>query len=338
MIARMRHLFRFLIVTFLAGNIFAGGASADDASKIAAYKRSGWAQTDFSKRSIDLKEILSGGPSKDGIPSIDNPIFKPIAEVSDISDQEPVISFAINGDARAYPLRILMWHEIVNDTVGGVPVTVTYCPLCNAAIVFERTVNGKVMDFGTTGLLRNSDLVMYDRQSQSWWQQFTGTAIVGSMLGTRLKVLPARLASYQNFKKRYANGKVQVPNNPGTRNYGRNPYANYDRTAYPFLYKGSMPEGIKPMERVVAFRQNNKLQIYALPLLAKKKQLKSGDIIVKWSAGQTSALDHARIDKGRDIGNITVQENRDGTMVDIPYDVTFAFVVHAFHPKVKINK
>ena len=334
----MRLLFGFLIVTFLAGNFFVGGASADDASKIAAYKRSGWQQTDFSKRSIDFKEILSGGPSKDGIPSIDNPVFKPIAEISDISDQEPVISFAINGDARAYPLRILMWHEIVNDTVGGVPVTVTYCPLCNAAIVFERTVNGKVMDFGTSGLLRNSDLVMYDRQSQSWWQQFTGTAIVGSMLGTQLKVLPARLASYQNYKKRYANGKVQVPNNPGMRNYGRNPYANYDRTAYPFLYNGSMPEGIKPMERVVAFRQNGKLQIYALPLLAKKKQLKSGNITVKWSAGQSSALDHARIDKGRDIGNIIVQENRNSTMVDIPYDVTFAFVVHAFHPKVKINK
>ena len=338
MIAGMRLLPGFLMVTLLTASFYAGSARADDASKIAAYKNSGWQQTDFSKRSIDFKEILSGGPSKDGIPSIDNPVFKPIAEITDISDQEPVISFAINGDARAYPLRILMWHEIVNDTVGGVPVTVTYCPLCNAAIVFERTVNGKVMDFGTSGLLRKSDLVMYDRQSQSWWQQFTGTAIVGSMLGTRLKVLPARLASYQNFKKRYANGKVQVPNNPGTRNYGRNPYANYDRTAYPFLYKGSMPEGIKPMERVVAFRQNNKLQIYALPLLAKKKQLKSGDIIVKWSAGQTSALDHARIDKGRDIGNITVQENRDGTMVDIPYDVTFAFVVHAFHPKVKINK
>jgi len=329
----MKYLCTFLIFIFLTGPAF-----ADDNSRIEGYKRTGWAQTDFSKRSIDLKEILSGGPSKDGIPSIDKPVFKKIAEITDITDQEPVIGFAINGDARAYPLRILMWHEIVNDTVGGVPVTVTYCPLCNAAIVFERTVKGKILDFGTTGLLRNSDLVMYDRQSQSWWQQFTGTAIVGSMLGTELKVLPARLESYQNYKKRFANGKVQVPNNPNMRDYGRNPYARYDQMAFPFLYKGSMPEGIKPMERVVAFRQDGKLQIYALPLLANKKQVKSGKVMVKWSAGQSSALDKAQISLGRDIGNITVQENRNGNMVDIPYDVTFAFVVHAFHPDAKINQ
>ena len=337
----MRFLCSFLLVVFLSSS-----AVADDAGRIASFKASGWATTDFSKRSINLKEILSGGPSKDGIPSIDNPVFKAIADIKNISDQEPVIGFAINGDARAYPLRILMWHEIVNDTVGGVPVTVTFCPLCNAAIVFERTINGKMLDFGTTGLLRNSDLVMYDRQSQSWWQQFTGTAIVGSMLGTELKFLPARLESFANYKKRFANGKVQVPNNPSKRNYGRNPYTNYDSMAYPFLYKGDLPKGIKPMERVVAFRQgsqqgskkNSQMKAYALPLLAKSRQLKSGNVTISWSAGQTSALDSGQIDQGRDIGNITVQENRNGVLVDIPYDVTFAFVVHAFHPDVKINQ
>ena len=103
-----------------------------------------------------------------------------------MSETEPVIGLVVNGDARAYPLKILIWHEIVNDTVGGVPVTVTYCPLCNSAIVFERTVDGRVLDFGTTGKLRNSDLVMYDRQTESWWQQFSGTAIVGAMTGTKL--------------------------------------------------------------------------------------------------------------------------------------------------------
>ncbi len=329
----MKQLCSLLVLVFLAVPVL-----ADDADRISSFKRSGWAETDFSKRSIKLIEIMSGGPSKDGIPSIDNPVFKPIANIKNIGAQEPVIGFEINGDARAYPLRILMWHEIVNDTVGGKPVTVTFCPLCNAAIVFDRTVKGKVLDFGTTGLLRNSDLVMYDRQSQSWWQQFTGTAIVGSMLGTELKVLPARLESYTNYKKRFPKGKVQVPNNPGTRSYGRNPYANYDRMAYPFLYSGSMPEGIKPMERVVAFKSAGKMKIYALPLLAKKKQLKSDNITVSWSAGQNSALDTSNIAKGRDIGNITVQEKRNGTMVDIPYDVTFAFVVHAFHPDVKINQ
>ena len=330
----MKHISALFL--FLA--VFTYPAVADDQARISSFKRSGWADTDFSKRSIKFEDILSGGPSKDGIPSIDNPIFKPIAEIKNIGANEPVIGLEINGDSRAYPLRVLMWHEIVNDTVGGTPVTVTFCPLCNAAIVFERTVKGKTLDFGTTGLLRNSDLVMYDRQSQSWWQQFTGTAIVGSMLGTELKVIPARLESFANYKKRFPKGKVQVPNNPGFRNYGGNPYTNYDRAAKPFLYNGSMPQGIKPMERVVAFKQKGKLQVYALPLLAAKKQVTSGNITIGWSAGQNSALDTSAIAKGRDIGNITVRENRGGTMVDIPYDVTFAFVVHAFHPGVKFNQ
>ena len=329
----MKRLFSIVILV-----LFAATAFAADADKIASFKRTGWANTDFTKLSVKLDEIMSGGPSKDGIPSIDNPVFKPIAEISDIADREPVIGFEINGDARAYPLRVLMWHEIVNDTVGGKPVTITFCPLCNAAIVFDRTVNGKVLDFGTTGLLRNSDLVMYDRQSQSWWQQFTGTAIVGSMLGTELKTLPVRLESFANFKKRFPEGKVLVPNNPDMRNYGRNPYTNYDRMAFPFLYTGEMPKGIKPMERVIAFRRDGKLQVYALPLLAKAKEIKAGPVTLKWSKGQASALDTSSIAKGRDIGNITVQENKNGKQVDIPYDVTFAFVVHAFHPGVVINK
>ena len=131
-----------------------------------------WRNTDFAKSTIDFSEVMSGGPPKDGIPAIDTPQFKTVSEIDDIQDREPVISLAINGDARAYPLRVLTWHEIANDTVGGVPVAVTFCPLCNAAIVFDRRLaDGRVLDFGTTGKLRNSDLVMYDRQTESWWQQ-----------------------------------------------------------------------------------------------------------------------------------------------------------------------
>ncbi len=131
-----------------------------------------WSKTDFNKTSIDLGEIISGGPSKDGIPSIDAPRFIAASKVShqDLGPTEPVIGVVINGKARAYPLRILTWHEIVNDELAGVPITVTFCPLCNSAIVFDRRLNGRVLDFGTTGKLRNSDMVMYDRQTESWWQ------------------------------------------------------------------------------------------------------------------------------------------------------------------------
>jgi hypothetical protein len=152
--------------------------------------RAEWPRTDFSQHTVPLREIRSGGPPKDGIPSIDVPRFEQLSDgtaagwAAGIGNEEPVISLVIGGDARAYPLRILIWHEIANDIVGGTPVTITYCPLRNSSVVFERTVENHILDFGTTGKLRNSDLVMYDRQTESWWQQFGGDAIVGVMSST----------------------------------------------------------------------------------------------------------------------------------------------------------
>jgi hypothetical protein len=133
---------------------------------------------------VDIAEIRSVIP-RDGIPAIDNPQFVPVTAGLDLADREPVIGLVINGDAKAYPLRIMMWHEIANEVVGGVPVAVTYCPLCNTALAFESTVAGTALDFGVTGKLRFSDLVMYDRQTESWWQQFSGRALVGAYAGTR---------------------------------------------------------------------------------------------------------------------------------------------------------
>lgn len=302
------------------------------------WKLQGWANTDFSKKSIEFSEIISGGPPKDGIPSIDNPQFTPIGEIETLGAKEPVISVEIGEDARAYPLRILIWHEIVNDTVGGKPVTVTYCPLCNSAIVFDRNVAGKVRDFGTTGKLRRSDLVMYDRQSQSWWQQFTGEAIVGDLTGTKLKAIPARLEAFELFKKRHPDGKVLVPNNPGLRNYGQNPYVRYDTAKQPFLYRGAMPDGINPMVRVVAVKVDGALKAVALPLIAKKRRFEIGDVVLSWSKGQNSALDAGKIPEGRDVGNVVVQRKTADGLKDAVHDVTFAFVFHAFYPKGQIIK
>jgi hypothetical protein len=303
------------------------------------FVRMGWSNTDFSKTTIPLSEVMSGGPPRDGIPPIDNPQFQPASSQKDLAAKDPVVSIEINGDARAYPLRILIWHEIVNDTVGGKPVAVTYCPLCNAAIVFDRMVDGQMKDFGTTGLLRNSDLIMYDRQSESWWQQFTGKAIAGSEVGSSLKFLAARLESWAEFTSRFPDGRVLVPNNPGFRNYGRNPYVGYDSAAAPFLYRGKMPEGISPMARVVVYRINGKVNAVALSMLSKSEELMHGNVTIKWKAGQASALDSGEIAEGRDVGSITVQKkNASGSYEDIPYDVTFAFVVEAFEPGTVIQK
>jgi len=302
-----------------------------------AWKRQGWGDTDFSKHSIEWKEIMSGGPPKDGIPSIDNPKFQPVSDETDVKPKEPVIGLEINGDARAYPLRILIWHEIVNDTVGGEPVAVTYCPLCNSAVVFERVVNGEVTTFGTTGKLRNSDLVMYDRLTESWWQQFTGEAIVGEMTGTKLDIVPARLESLAQFRERHPNGKILVPNDPDFRAYGRNPYAGYDSSSRPFLFRGDLPEDINPMARVVVVRQEPRI-IVALELLRDKGPIKAGDVILEWQAGQASALDDRTVSGGRDVGTVSARRAALEGPVDVAYEVTFAFVAHAFHPDTPITQ
>jgi hypothetical protein len=308
--------------------------------------RSEWPRTDFSKHSIAFAEIKSGGPPKDGIPAIDTPRFerltggKSTGWSAALGDMEPVIALCIGDDARAYPLRVLIWHEIANDTVGGTPVTVTYCPLCNAALVFERIADGRVLDFGTTGKLRYSDLVMYDRQTESWWQQFTGEAMVGAMTGHRLRLIPSRLESLDRFRQRFPDGRMLVPGDPNARNYGRNPYVGYDATGQrPFLYDGTLPDAIEPMERVVAVETApGHHEAWALTLLRRRGTTQSADLLIQWQPGQASALDKASIRAGRDVGNIIVQRQMGDRLVDVPYDVPFAFVFHAFRPKSPIYK
>ena len=292
-----------------------------------------WPRTDFAKTSVDFAEIMSGGPPKDGIPSIDKPKFVALDEAGHLKDAEPVIGLSLGGEMRAYPVQVLMWHEIVNDVIGGVPVAVTYCPLCNAAIVFDRRLDGRVLEFGTTGKLRRSDLVMYDRQTESWWQQFLGQGIVGEMTGKRLKTIPARLESFADFKKRAPAGDVLVPNDPGMRDYGANPYAGYDTSPTPFLFEGGLPKGINPMVRVIVVDG----QAWSLPLLREKGRVTEGDLVLTWRAGQNSALDTRAIARGRDVGNVVVRRVQGGEARDVVYDVTFAFVYNAFFPGREIH-
>ena len=297
------------------------------------WSREGWT-TDFSLHTIDFREILSGGPPKDGIPSIDNPQFLPVSEIDDLDAREPVMSLEIDGDARAYPLQILMWHEIVNDTVGGRPVVVTYCPLCNAALVFDRVIDGEPDTFGTTGKLRNSDLVMYDRRTESWWQQFTGEAIVGAKTGETLPMIPSRLESFERFKARHPGGQVLVPNNSAMRNYGVNPYRGYDTMDRPFLFRGDLPPDIHPMARVIVVREGGEPFVVSMLKVREDGPLTRNGVTIRWEAGQASALDSSTIAQGRDVGNIVVQRAGE----DVVHDVTFAFVAHAFLPDVPIEK
>ncbi len=286
--------------------------------------RIAWPRTDFSLATVDLTEIRDAGPGKDGIPAIDQPRFVPLVEYQGAEGDEPVIGVRIGDQSRAYPLRILIWHEIVNDILGGVPIAVTYCPLCNTSVVFDRRLGERVLDFGTTGKLRHSDLVMYDGPTESWWQQYDGTAIVGELAGQRLRVLPSRLESLDEFRSRAPRGTVLIPNDPNFRNYGANPYVGYDRAAVPFLYGGALPVGIEPMVRVIAVGET----AWTMPLVRAASPLRHEGLELRWAAGQRSALDSAQIAAGREVGSVVVR--RDGE--DVPHVVTFAFAFFAFNP------
>ncbi len=287
-----------------------------------------WPRTDFSRTSIgNWVEIISGGPPKDGIPALSAPRFMEADQESRIGGREPVITVEIEGARpRAYPIRYLTWHEIVNDNVGGIPVAVTFCPLCNSGLTFDRRVAGQVLEFGVSGKLRNSDMIMFDRQTESWWQQAIGTGIVGAHTGTELKLLPSWMESWNAFRARNPDGLVMAEPEYN-RSYGRNPYSGYDSAARPFLYNGELPpHGIAPLARVVRVGE----RAWPVERLAQAEEIREAGLVLSWTPGQASALDSQSIARGRDVGSIRV---RDQAGKDLPHDVLFAFAFHAFFPE-----
>jgi len=269
-------------------------------------------RTDLTKALVPLDEILPGGPPPDGIPAIDRPAFVAPANAAEwIRPKEPVLALEVNGDARAYPLQILMWHEIVNDTVGGTPVVATYCPLCNAGLVFERSVAGALLDFGTSGKLYKSDLVMYDRQSHSLWSQMEGRAIVGERAGTRLRLVPANTLAFEDWRAAHPGGKVLSRETGHLRSYGVNPYEGYDQPDLrPFLFNGRPDPRRPPKERVVGVRIGDAARAYPWPVLVQKRVVQdtvgAERVVVFYQPGTLSALDDGRIERSRAIGATAV--------------------------------
>lgn len=266
--------------------------------------------TDFSRHSIDYSEVISGGPSKDVIPAIDEPRLVTVEEADQwLNPVEPVILFRLGEDARAYPIQILMWHEIVNDVVNDTPVLVTFCPLCNTAIAFDRTVDGRMLDFGTTGRLRYSNLIMYDRQTETWWQQATGEAIAGEMTGSQLEFLPASIVSWEDFRASHPDGSVLSRDTGYVRDYGRNPYSGYDNiNRSPFLYDGPItPDQLPPMARVLAVEIGDEIVAYPYQALESEQVVNDNvggeEIVVLWQPGTASALDTPSLAQGRDVGS-----------------------------------
>lgn len=283
--------------------------------------------TNWALHTIDYSEILSGGPPRDGIPSIDDPIFITPTEAEEwLADNEPVIFLERNGDARAYPLQVLTWHEIVNDTVGDVPVVVTFCPLCNSALVFERRIDGEIVEFGTSGLLRNSDLIMYDRTTETLWQQFTGDAIVGDKVGTRLTFIPSSLVSFADYRAAHPDGKVLSRETGFSRRYGENPYVGYDSIDQnPFLFTAPLDERLPPMARVVTISLDEIDLAYPLQILAEAGVINDSqggqDLAIFHTGGTASALGARVIAEAEDVGATAVYDpNLDGQKLTFSKD------------------
>jgi len=295
-------------------------------------------ETDFSKQLVPLDEFQSGGPPKDGIPAIDEPRYTPASDIDFLADREPVVLITVEGESRAYPLQILTWHEIVNTRFGEIPLAVTFCPLCNTAIAFDRRLDGEVLSFGTTGKLRDSDLVMYDRQTESWWQQFSGEALVGKLAGNELRQLPARIVSWREFRQDHPSGLVLNKDTGFVRDYGANPYAGYDDVGSPpiFATRNEDDDRLLPKERVVYVEVRDEAFAVPFPALVEKGTIEleteGGELVVRWQPGVASALDAAAIAAGRDVGSTSVLLDRE----PVPFSEPFWFAVAAFRPDIEI--
>jgi len=282
------------------------------------FSKGNW-QTDRSKKSIDLNDLKLGGPPKDGIPAIREPEFVSAEDAASwVAGREPVIVVELGGEARAYPLQILVWHEMVADQIGDVPLLVTYCPLCNSSIAFDRRVDGQVYDFGVSGMLRHSDMIMFDRQTDSLWQQLTGEAVVGNLTGKKLDIVTSQVVDFASFAKNFPSGKVLGRPTGHNRPYGSTPYAGYEqagRVMFPALVK--RPIG-PPLQRVVSFTLEGKSRAYTFGRLRQAGvvdgKIKKTRYVVFYDGAALSTME--QIARSRQVGSAGVfSPELDGTLL-----------------------
>ena len=273
---------------------------------------------DLSTALIDVDDILQGGPPRDGIPSIDKPVFVSTRAVDYLRDDDIVVGLVFDGKARAYPLRILIWHEIVNDTFADANVAVTYCPLCGTSMVFSRDINGKTRTFGVSGLLYQSDVLFYDREDESLWSQLGMKAVTGTQAGTALKWLPSEHLTWAAWREEYPQGEVLSPDTGYRRNYDDSPYASYfasDQLMFPAPLRR---RELSNKERVVGVLVDGNAKAYAL------KDLPSGQVVQDRVGGRPLQVLY---DAERQHPQITDESGK-----VIPTVVAFWFAWQAFYP------
>ena len=304
---------RYLGIIAASGLLFA-------AQTVAAESRNGFVLTGAL---VPPDEILSGGPGRDGIPSLDNPEFVNAGKTRFLSAKDRVLGIHINGIARAYPVRILNYHEIVNDSIGGVGIVITYCPLCGSGMAFSSTVNGRQLEFGVSGLLYNSDVLLYDRQSMSLWSQIKKTAVTGRMKGTELDAIPLSHTTWRDWQARHPTTQVLSTDTGFRRNYKVSPYGNYNRDGGLYFPVAEENSRYRRKATVLGLEIDGEFKAYPFDELEK---------------GPENFVDEFQ---GRSFEVIYDHKNQTARIVDANGDelaslLVFWFAWYAFHPDTDI--
>lgn len=284
---------------------------------------------DLANTDLPVKEIRKGGPPRDGIPALNYPGSLSLAEAGYVKPKDRVLGVVINGVARAYPIKVLNWHEVVNDVIGSQHFVVTYCPLCGTGMVFASNItdgeNKSALVFGVSGLLYNSDVLLFDRQTDSLWSQILGESVSGVMKGTPLIQLAGFHTSWRDWVKRHPNTEVMAIDRKKRRDYERNPYAGYERTKkLMFKVNNKSSLDIHPKESVLGLLVGEEALAFTFTQL-QKQNLGQFDVTlggkaftVHWNGSERSAHVTDSVDK------------------DYPTTTSFWFAWYAFHPQTRV--
>ena len=357
-----------IVVLIIPAMSINSGSIANSITNTGSINPTSIAKADEEKKNniVPLDRIVSGGPPPDGIPSIDKPKFISIQDANKyLEDSELVLGLSINGDVRAYPLQILVWHEIVNDKVGDVPVAVTYCPLCFTNQVFNRTLdNGQILEFGTSGKLYNSNLVMYDRTAKSLWSQAMAQGIVGKLVGVKLDRIPFDIAYWKEWKQLYPESKVLSRDTGSTRPYGADPYGDYYTNGDVLFPVSNRDDRLGLKEIVIGFENNGQYKAFKLQEIENKRvindqvngkpialvslhpfMVRAYDPVVNGKVLEFSynAKDQNFIDKQTNSlwnfeGKAISGQMKGKQLIRLSYDEGFWFEWVAFHPKTELYK
>ncbi|WP_426416806.1 DUF3179 domain-containing protein [Aestuariirhabdus sp. LZHN29] len=283
---------------------------------------------DLSASTIPVNEIMYGGPPRDGIPALTDPAFTPVKDAVYLNDDDRVIGVDRNGEQKAYPIAILNYHEIVNDAIGGERIAVTYCPLCGTGIVYEALVTGQQLEFGVSGLLYNSDVLLYDRQTESLWSQVLSRAISGPMTNQRLTLIPARHTSWKAWREQHPNTRVLSQDTGHRRDYKRSPYGDYDRSPGVYFPVANSDPRYHTKEIVLTLDHNGMTRAWPFSELARYQQL-SGNSLLQDTFGATPLTIEFNLDARS--ARILDVNNR-----EIPSVQAFWFAWIAFHPNTEV--